>query len=415
MGTRNVTSSTKALGEAAHRVRRYLLMQFLVNCSFGLIVAFGLWLIGVPYSWLWGILGAALRYVPYIGTWLAAVCPVLLSIALSDGWAQPLEALGLFVLLDLCITNILEPILYGRSVGVSGTALLISAVFWTWLWGPIGLILSTPMTTCLVVFGRSVPALEFLVVLLGDQPALSLPLSFFQRLLARDEDEATTLVEEYLQKHSVEDVYDHLLLPALVHAKENRNRGELTPDDEEFVTRTVREIVEDVVFPAQDAIDAQEAEKRPPAAADCRLLVLGCPAKDELDELALRMLQRLLPAGKCQVEVTPKGALVAEVLARVGEANPAVVCIGAAPPYSFSAIRYLCKRLRAQYPGVKILVGCWGLRDDVKATTDRLKAAGADYASADLLETRGLLLPLIQEAAITRAAQKPKPAELVRN
>lgn len=199
---------------------------------------------------------------------------------------QPLEALGLFVLLDLCITNILEPILYGRSVGVSGTALLISAVFWTWLWGPIGLILSTPMTTCLVVFGRSVPALEFLVVLLGDQPALSLPLSFFQRLLARDEDEATTLVEEYLQKHSVEDVYDHLLLPALVHAKENRNRGELTPDDEEFVTRTVREIVEDVVFPRRTPSTVQEAEKRPPAAADCRLLVLGCPAKDELDELA---------------------------------------------------------------------------------------------------------------------------------
>jgi len=414
LGTRNVTSSTKALGEAARRVRRYLLMQFFVNCSFGLIVAFGLWLIGVPYSWLWGVLGAVLRYIPYIGTWLAAVCPVLLSIALSDGWAQPLEALGLFVLLDLGITNILEPILYGRSVGVSGTALLIAAVFWTWLWGPIGLILSTPLTTCLVVFGRSIPALEFLAVLLGDQPALSLPLSFYQRLLARDEDEATTLVEEYIQKHGVENVYDHMLLPALVHAKENRDRGSMTPDDEEFITRTVAEMVEDVVFPAQDVIDAKEVKEGPAAAADCRLLVLGCPAKDEMDELALRMLQRLLPAGKCQVEVMSKEALAAEVLARVGEAKPAVVCIAAVPPYSFSGIRYLCKRLRAQYPSVKILIGCWGLRDDVKPTTDRLKAAGADYASAELLETRGLLLPLVQDAAITRAAEKPKPVELVR-
>ncbi len=415
LGTRNVTSSTKALGDAARRVRRYLLMQFFINCSFGLIVAAGLGIIGVPYPWLWGILGAVLRYIPYIGTWLAAVCPVLLSIALSKDWAQPLEALGLFVLLDLLITNVLEPIVYGRSVGVSGTALLIAAVFWTWLWGPIGLILSTPLTACLVVLGRSIPALEFLTVLMGDQPALSLPLSFYQRLLARDEDEATTLVEEYIQKNGVENVYDHMLLPALVHAKENRDRGAMTPADEEFITRTVGEMVEDVVFPAQDVIDAREAREGPPAAAECRLLVLGCPAKDELDELALRMMQRLLPAGKCQVEVMSKVALVAEVLTRVGEAKPAVVCIGAVPPYSFSSIRYLCKRLRAQYPGVKILVGCWGLRDDVKPTTDRLKAAGADYASAELLETRGLLLPLVREAAITRAAETPRPAELVRS
>ncbi len=415
LGTRNVTSSTKALGEAARRVRRYLLMQFFINCSFGLIVACGLALIGVPYPWLWGVLGAVLRYVPYVGTWLAAVCPVLLSIVLSDGWSRPLETLGLFVLLDLLITNILEPIIYGRSVGVSGTALLIAAVFWTWLWGPIGLILSTPLTACLVVLGRNIPALEFLSVMLGDQPALSLPLSFYQRLLARDEDEATTLVEEYIQKNGVEKVYDHLLLPALVHAKENRDRGAMTPEDEEFITRTVAEMVEDVVFPVQDVIDVKEVEKGPPAAAECRLLVLGCPAKDELDEAALRMLQRLLPAGKCRVEVMSKGALAAEVLARVGEAKPAVVCIGAVPPYSFSSIRYLCKRLRAQYPSVKILIGCWGLHDDVKPTTDRLKAAGADYASAELLETRGLLLPLIQDAAITRAAEKPKPAELVRS
>ena len=415
LGTRNVTSSTKALGEAARRVRRYLLMQFFVNCSFGLIVACGLGLIGVPFAWLWGVLGAMLRYVPYIGTWLAAVCPVLLSFALSDGWTQPIEAFGLFVLLDLLITNILEPILYGRSVGVSGTALLIAAVFWTWLWGPIGLILSTPLTACLVVVGSTVPALEFLSVLLGDQPPLSPALSFYQRLLARDEDEATTLVEEYIQKHGVEKVYDHMLLPALVHGKENRDRGVLTAEDEEFITRATEELLEDVVFPMQDAVDAKEAQELGKASAECRLLVLGCPAKDEVDEAALRMLQRLLPAGKCQVEVMSKGALAAETLARVGELRPAVVCIGAVPPYSFSAIRYLCKKLRSQYPEVKILVGCWGLHEDVKQTVERLKTAGADLASSELLETRALLLPLLQEAAVTRAAQKPKSAELVKN
>ena len=388
LGTRNVTSSTKAMGEAARRVRRYLLMQVFVNFSFGVIVASGLWLIGVPYAWMWGVLGAMLRYVPYIGTWLAAVCPVLLSIALSDGWTRPIETFGLFVLLDLMITNILEPIIYGRSVGVSGTALLIAAVFWTWLWGPIGLILSTPLTACLVVIGRNVPALELLTVLLGDQPALSPPLSFYQRLLARDEDEATTLVEGYIQKSGVEKVYDHLLLPALVHAKETRDRGLLTEEDSEFITRATEELLEDVVFPVQDVVDAKEAAESLKAATECRLLVLGCPAKDEVDETALRMLQRLLPAGKCQFEVMSKQALAAEVLARVGESKPAVVCIGAVPPYSFSSIRYLCKRLRTQNPNVKILVGCWGLRDNVKPTLDRLRAAGADFASAELLETR---------------------------
>ena len=160
-------------------------------------------------------------------------------------------------------------------------------------------------------------------------------------------------------------------------------------------------------------MDEKEAGKGPKAAADCRLLVLGCPAKDEVDETALRMMQRMLPAGKCQMEVMSKTALAAEVLTRVGESKPAVVCIGAVPPYSFSTIRYLCKKLRPQYPSVKILVGCWGLREDVKPTLDRLRAAGADFASAELLETRGLLLPLIQDAAITRSAEPPKPAELV--
>ena len=181
-GTRNVTRTTKALKDATRRVRRFLFHQFLVNCSFGIIVVLGLWLIGVPYPWLWGVLGAVLRDIPYIGTWLAAVCPVLLSIAFTQGWTQPLVTFGLFAVLDVVLTNILEPIVYGRSIGVSGPALLVSAVFWTWLWGPIGLILSTPLTACVVVLGRHIANLEFLSVLLGDEPALSLPLSLYQRL-----------------------------------------------------------------------------------------------------------------------------------------------------------------------------------------------------------------------------------------
>ena len=166
--------------------------------------------------------------------------------------------------------------------------------------------------------------MEFLSVLLGDEPPLSLPMAFYQRLLAHDDVEATTLVEEYIQKNGVEKLYDDMLLPSMVHAKLNRDRGIMTGEDEEFIITTTRELLEDVVYPAQDALDAKEVAKGG-AEVKCRLLVLGCPAKDEFDELALGMMQRLLPAGKCQVEVLSKDTLAGEMLARVGEAKPAAL------------------------------------------------------------------------------------------
>ena len=406
-GTRNVTSTTKALGEASRRVRSYLTLQFFVNVLFGIVVAGGLWLIGVPYPWLWGVFGRpALRSVHR--NVAGGGMPGAAEHRPERRMAQPLETVGLFVLLDLAITNSLEPIIYGRSIGVSGTALLIAAVFWTWMWGPVGLILSTPLTACVVVLGRTVPSLEFLSVVLGDQPPLSPHLTFYQRLLARDEDEASGVVEAYIQKNGVEKSYDHLLVPALAHAKWARDRGGMTSEDEEFILAATGRLLEDVVFPAQDVLDERETAKGGEE-MKCRLLLLGCPAKDAMDELALRMLQRLLPAGKCQMEVLSKDALAGEVLTRVGESKPAVVVIGAVPAYSFSAIRYLCKRLRARWPEVRIVVGCWGLREDVKPTMERLVTAGADLASAELLQTRDQLLPLIQEAALKRAARQEQP------
>ena len=221
-------------------------MQFFINSLFAIVVSAGLWLIGVPYPFLWGVLGGLLRYVPYVGTWLASLCPVLLAIAVLPGWLPPILTFSLFVVLDVLITNIAEPIIYGRSVGVSGTALLIAAVFWTWLWGPVGLILSTPLTACLVVLGRYVDQMEFLSVLLGDEPPLSLAMTFYQRLLAHDDVEATTLIEEYIQRSGIEKLYDDMLLPSMVHAKLNRDRGVMTPEDEEFIIATTRELLEDV-------------------------------------------------------------------------------------------------------------------------------------------------------------------------
>ena len=199
-GQGKIVAATKFVDEAAHRVSRFLLMQAIVNASFGLIFGLGLLLIGVKYALLWGFLGAMLRYLPYIGPYLAVTFPISLSLAMSEGWGTTLMVIGLFLTLELIISNFIEPRLYGQSMGVSEIAMLVSAAFWAFLWGPIGLVLSSPLTVCLVVLGRYIPRLEFLSVLLGDEPALDAGISFYQRLLARDQDEAEDLILEQIKE-----------------------------------------------------------------------------------------------------------------------------------------------------------------------------------------------------------------------
>ena len=228
-GQGKIVAATKFVDEAGHRVSRFLLMQAMVNATFGVLFGLGLLAIGVKYALLWGFLGAMLRYLPYIGPYLAVTFPISLSMAMSQGWGQTLEVIGLFLTLELIISNFIEPRLYGQSMGVSEIALLVSAAFWAFLWGPIGLVLSSPMTVCLVVLGRYIPQLEFLSVLLGDEPALDAAISFYQRLLARDQDEAEGLVIEQMKAaESPEEVYDTMLLPALGAIKRNRVSGDIT-------------------------------------------------------------------------------------------------------------------------------------------------------------------------------------------
>ena len=189
-----ITVMTKALDDAGQRISRFLLMQLIVNATVGMSVGLGLLAIGVQYPFLWGFVAAVFRYIPYIGIWIAALPPILLSLAMFEGWGQPLLVMGLFLAIELLASNVAEPRLYGHSIGVSEVALLVAAAFWAFLWGPIGLILSSPLTVCLVVMGKYVPQLKFLDVLLGDEPPLDAHVTFYQRLLARDQDEATQLV-----------------------------------------------------------------------------------------------------------------------------------------------------------------------------------------------------------------------------
>lgn len=397
-GNGSVTSMTRALDDAGMRVSRFLLAQVVINSMFGVCTAIGLWLIGVPYPVLWGFLGAILRYVPYVGPWVAASFPILLSIALLPGWKPPVYVFCLYLALELFISQAIEPLVYGQSIGVSEVALLIAAAFWTWLWGPLGLVLSTPLTACLAVLGRYVPHLEFFHILLGDEPALQPYVTYYQRLLARDEDEAADLVEDYMQSHDSETVFDEVLIPALSLARRNRERDQFSDEDEEFMLRVTREQLTDILLPteARTADPGREA-------AEC-ITIFGCPARDEMDEMTLEMLQRLLDPRRCSFEVISPDSLTAEVVAKVKAEQASLVCIGTLPPQSLAHTRYLCKRLRGHFPGLKILVGCWGWEGNRQRIEERLRAAGADLVATSLLEARELLRPLVQALKHTEPA-----------
>ena len=435
-GQGQIVAATKFVDEAGHRVSRFLLMQAMVNATFGVLFGLGLLAIGVKYPLLWGFLGAMLRYLPYIGPYLAVTFPISLSLAMSQGWSQTVEVIALFLTLELIISNFIEPRLYGQSMGVSEIALLVSAAFWAFLWGPIGLVLSSPLTVCLMVLGRYIPQLEFLSVLLGDEPALDAAISFYQRLLARDQDEAESLVIEQMKAaESPEQIFDTMLLPALGAIKRNRVSGDITEEDEEYALQAIREVVEDIgegrIGAAADGRPAGRPDSAAEAtpAAEPPIPIFGCPAHDAEDRAALEMLQHVLDPERWDVDVIAPNTLTAELLDRVDERRPAAVCIAAIPPGGLAHTRYLCKRLRSRFPELKILVGRWGTLDITtmdparesataqapaashEAAADRapaapkelgvdpmvesLKEAGADLVASKLLETRQQLASLM--------------------
>lgn len=382
VGHGRLTLTTKALDEAAERISGYLLGQSLVNGGIGLAFGVGLYFIGIPYALLWGAVLAVLRFVPYVGVWLGVLPSILFSLATFDGWTKPLWIVALFVALELVISVGIEPVLYSNRAGVSKVALLVAVAVWTWLWGPMGLVLATPLTVCLLVLAKYVPEMEFLAILVGDAPALAPPVRYYQRLLAEDQHEASEIVEEFLKTHPVEQVYDELLTPALVAAKRDLARDRLSEEGLDFVVRATSEIVRDLL--PRDPADT-EAE---------RLCVLGYPVRDRADELALGMLGQLVDQTRVELETASAAALTSEVVALVETVRPAVVCLALLPPGGLAQARYVLKRLRARYPDQKILVGRWGRPPGDEENWDVLLSAGADHVSPTLLETRNYLAQL---------------------
>lgn len=393
VGHGHVTSTTKAVDDAGHRISRFLVIQAVINGGFGLVLSIGLLLLRVDYALLWGFLAAVLRYVPYVGIWMAIVFPITLSLAMFEGWFQPVALIALFAALELIASNWVEPRLFGHSMGVSEVALLIFAAFWAFLWGPVGLVLSAPLTVCLVVLGKYVSKLGFLDVLMGDQLALSADVSFYQRLLARDQDEATELVLARVKASPAENVYDEMLIPALNHSRQDHGRDDLGDGDVEFIHQAIREVLEDVgehrlTGPSNDRKDTKEG---PDIAAFGPLVVLGCPARDEADRLGLEMVRQVLDGERWQLEIAGSEALTAELAARVAEEKPVLVLIGSVPPGGLAHTRYLCKRLRGSAPNVRIMVGRWGSKGDLEESMEQLTEAGADLVTTSILETRTAL------------------------
>jgi len=395
IGYAHLTVTTKALEEAGQRISRYLLMQIAINGCFGIIISVALFLIGLPYAFLWGFLSVPLLFIPIIGFWTAAALPTILSMGVFTDWWWPLLVIGLFFVLKTIINMLLEPLLYGKSIGVSPVPLLMMIAFWTWLWGPVGLVLATPLTVCLLVFAKHVPQLDFVEVLLSDEPAMEIQVSFYQRLLAMDQVEALEILHQYFKNHKPERVYDELLMPALSYAKEDRRRNNLSDHEELFLFKAMREIIE---IAGSDLQRSKVSEDGATGSFSSDPLpsikIIGCPAHSEADEVALLMLRQLLASKNCSVDILSSAALAAEVIARVREDNPALVCIAAVAPDGLVQVRYLSKRLSASFPDLRLVIGRWGLGEfdeNEDSLTDDLGHVGST-----LLQTRDQITNLRQ-------------------
>jgi len=386
VGLDQLNVMTQALDDATQRVSRYLLMQVIVNVFFGLLCGIGLYLIGIPYAALWGSVAGILRIVPYVGAFVSGLLPFTLALAVFDSWVPPLMVFLVFAALELVTSNFVEPWLYGIHTGISSLALLLTTVFWTVLWGPAGLILSTPLTVCVVVLGRYVPEFAFLHVLLGDEDVLEAEARFYQRLLALDDREARAVANLYLQEHSLQELYDAVIIPALTMAEQDRHKGGLDRAREEFLFMSIKELVVELSEQTlkSDALLAETASGGKPEVTIGRLLCI--PANDEADEITAAMLAQLLEqTGHPAISFS----LDASAQQTVGLMNPAendTICISALPPFAFARARSLSREIQMRYPRAKVIIGVWGFTGDTERAMQRFQPSRPDRLVTSLAD-----------------------------
>ena len=373
IGQGHISTASQAMDDAGARVSKYLLMQIVINVTYGIPVAIGLYFIGVPNAILWGSLATVLRFIPYLGPWIAATFPILLSLASSPGWMPLLLTIGLFIVLELISNNVMEPWLYGSSTGVTPIALIVAALVWTWLWGPVGLVLATPLTVCLVVMGRHIPKLAFLSIALSDEEALTPAEDCYQRLLRAGEHDEMELVDQYLKTNSLVTLFDSVLLPVATAAGTDHRLGFLDRERLEFVEQGLSDLL---IAVSTDS----------PTADDTATRVCCIPAKAYRDQLAGDMLQQLLNQAGYLVRSAEARMAIGDMIAWIREAKADVACISVVVPSTLIHARYICSKLRLNFPGLKIVVGLWGRSGVTPEIVGPLRDSGADDVVTSLAD-----------------------------
>ena len=358
--------TTETLDDAGTRISRYLLMQFVVNATYGVPVAGGLWLIGVPNAATWGLLAIMLRYLPYLGPWIAASMPILLSFTL-DGWSPAVYTISIFVFLELFSNNVMEPWLYGASAGITSVAVLAAAGFWTWLWGLPGLLLSTPLTVLLVVMGKHIPQMSVFNILLGDEEVFEPYMSFYHRLLAGDRDEAAGVLKSQIGKKSPEEIHDQIIIPALRLAEIDAHRGKINDERRKSIEVMVGEM-----------IDPASADPAAPRNGSAYPGVLCIPAGDGADGVVAQMLARLLASEGIDAQSISTTALVSEIIEQIERQKTQIVCVSAMPPAALAHARYLCKKLHFHFPALRLVVGVWSTRANPSSFRERVNCSAND-------------------------------------
>lgn len=387
-GAGDLQKSTQAINDAAARVTRYLLMQLVVNLTYGIPIGIALYFIGVPNAVLWGLLAAVLRFIPYLGPFLAALFPIALAVAVDPGWMMLFWVLGVFLVAELVSNNVIEPWLYGSSTGLSSLAIIMAAIFWTTLWGPVGLFLATPMTVCLVVMGRYVPQLEFLGVLLGSDPVLAPEERLYQRLLAGNLEEAVEIAEDYVDEHSSCEFYDRVAIPALRLAENDRQRNTTDINYRRLVAETAIYVVREVADHVEEngsAGEGNSADEQPRAAAkEARTSVLCLAGRTELDRAAAEMTAQVLEERGICAKVLPPIAVSQGALGQLDLTGVEIVLLSYFHPQPQVYARYIFRRLRRRAPHLKLVVCCWNLADATGQAESLARQMAADAVFTSL-------------------------------
>ena len=425
-GSTDIPHTTAAIDDAAHRLSRLFLTQLIINTGFAIIIGLGLWWIGVPNPFLWGILAGILRFIPYIGSILGLVFPLALALSVDPGWSMVLWTLALFFGLELLISQVIEPVFIGHSTGLSPVAVVLSATFWAWLWGPIGLVLATPLTVMLVVLGRHIEAFKFLEVLLGAEPALSEAENFYQRMLARDPIEAVEQAKSFMATHSLSDYCDEIARPALILAQKDVDRGVLEKDKTKILCETVDNLFIDIAHEhwvsrkEAHAMNITAAAKLPSLERD--QLALSWRSKEplllvgvhsDLDGAAATVLATLTEVHGIKARTERPEALGAANLAKLDFSGTALICLSSVDMKTPAHIHYAARRLKNQAPEAKILLGVWSAADS-EPLLELNNAVKADHVARTFHEAAAIIL---QEATATKLAPanvtSPLPAEFV--